>query len=334
MANGILHLPTRELHPLDPSLFALNALAFDFDPAATCPAWLAFLDSVWPGEAAEQIEAMRDWFGYLVSGETNQQKVALVIGPKRSGKGTIARVMAEMLGRENVCAPTLAGLETNFGLQPLIGKTTATVSDARLSGRADQAKIAERLLSISGEDHITIDRKHRDAWTGKLGTRFTIMSNELPRLADASGALASRFIVLVMERSFYGFEDPGLTDRLLGELPGIFNWALVGLDRLRERGHLLQPVSSDDAIAELAELGSPVGAFVADRCKVGAGESVNCDTLYNEWTKWCEGAGRTHPGTIQSFGRDLRAVVGGLVVRRPRTDEGRSREYHGLRLAF
>ena len=100
---------------------------------------------------------------------------------------------------------------TNFGLAPLIGKRLAIISDARLSGRADQHAIAERLLSITGEDALTIDRKYAPAWTGRLHTRFLILSNELPRLADASGALAGRFILLSLTESFYGREDQGLT---------------------------------------------------------------------------------------------------------------------------
>ncbi|MFI4860126.1 MAG: primase-like DNA-binding domain-containing protein, partial [Phycisphaerales bacterium JB063] len=81
-----------------------------------------------------------------------------------------------------------------------------------------------------------------------------------------------------------------------------------------------------------AELGSPVGAFVEDCCTVEPGRRVNCNTLYTEWVKWCDDAGRTHPGTIQSFGRDLRAVVGGVAVRRVRTETGRDRIYEGIGL--
>ena len=55
--------------------------------------------------------------------------------------------------------------------------------------------VVERLLSVSGEDSLTIDRKYREPWTGRLPTRFVVMTNELPRLSDSSGALASRFIV-------------------------------------------------------------------------------------------------------------------------------------------
>jgi putative DNA primase/helicase len=69
------------------------------------------------------------------------------------------------------------------------------------------------------KDAITIDRKYLPAWTGQLQTRFLVISDELPRLADASGALASPFIVLLLTRSFYGQEDQTLTGKLLTELP-------------------------------------------------------------------------------------------------------------------
>jgi putative DNA primase/helicase len=74
-------------------------------------------------------------------------------------------------------------------------------------------------LSISGEDSLTVDRKYKEPWTGRLPTRFLVMTNELPRLSHASGALASRFILLVLTRSFYGHEHPKLTAELLAEAP-------------------------------------------------------------------------------------------------------------------
>src|SRR6185295_5579784 len=113
------------------------------------------------------------------------------------------------------------------------------------------AAISERLLSVSGEDSLTIDRKFRKAWTGRLTTRFMLLTNELPRLIDASGALAGRFIVLNLQKSFYGWEDPGLTDRLLTELPGILRWALDGYRWLTQRGYFRQPDSAREAIEAL-----------------------------------------------------------------------------------
>jgi hypothetical protein len=43
-----------------------------------------------------------------------------------------------------------------------------------------------------------------DHWTGKLGVRFLILSNESPKFIDESGALASRFVLLVFKEDFLG----------------------------------------------------------------------------------------------------------------------------------
>lgn len=329
--NGLLHWPTRTLHPHTPRFYAHHAVPFDYQPDAPEPArWLGFLRDLWP-EDEERPATLAELFGYLLSGATDQQKMFLLVGPKRSGKGTIARVATALLGAHNVAGPTLVGLASNFGLSPLIGKPVAIVADARIRTGADV--VTERLLAISGEDTLTVDRKYRDPWTGRLPARLVILTNELPRLTDSSGALASRFVTITFDRSFYGQEDTGLTEKLLTELPGILNWSLDGLARLRDRGHFQQPSASAEALREMEDLGSPVGAFVRDRCDVGAQHVVGCDDLYRAWCAWCEENGRDHPGTIQTFARDLRAAVVGLKVEQHRDkDGGRHRDYQGIGL--
>lgn len=330
--NGLLHWPTRRLLEHTPRLFAHHSVDLTYDPAAPIPTrWLGFLAELFPDDP-EAVQAVQEMLGYLLSGDLTLHKMFLIVGPRRSGKGTIARVATELLGRHHVAGPTLASLTGNFGLQPLIGKSTAIVSDARLSSKVNQDALAERLLAISGEDRMTVDRKYREPWHGTLPTRFVVLSNELPRLADASGALSSRFVVVTMTRSFYGREDPHLTAALLAELPGILNWALDGLDRLRTRGRFSTPKSSADAVRELEDLGSPVGAFLRDRCAVEPGASVAVAALYEKWTAWCRTQGRDHAGTVATLGRDVRAAVPGLIVSQPRVGGKQVRHYEGLRL--
>lgn len=333
-ANGLLHLPTGRLLPHEPAFFTHNALDFAYEPGAPAPAgWLGFLGQLW-GDDEESIATLQEVFGYCLGADTSLQKAFLLVGPKRSGKGTIARVLTAVIGAENTVAPTLASLGANFGLAPLIGKRVAIVSDARLSGRTDQAVVAERLLSITGEDGITVDRKFKDAWTGRLTARFLVLSNELPKLNDASGALASRFVVMVLRKSFFGREDPGLTARLLNELPGILNWAIEGWRRLRERGYFVQPAAASQAVEELEDLGSPIGAFLRDRCVVATGASVTADKLFVEWEAWCLEQRRDHPGDKATFGRNLHAALPGVErkQRRKKDGEGTERYYDGVRL--
>lgn len=304
-SNGILHLPTRRLLPSTPHLFALNGIGFPYLSVTPAPvAWRAFLEQILPGDAQAQ-RLLQEWMGYLLTVRTHFQKMLLIVGPKRSGKGTIGRVLRELVGRHHLVAPTLSNLGEQFGRATLIDKPVALIADARLSGRVDMSVLTEALLSISGEDPQSIPRKNISAWTGFLPTRFTIMTNEIPRFPDASGALASRFLVLLFRESFYGREDHKLFARLQQELPGILLWALEGLDRLTVRGAFEQPDSASEAITELENLSSPVMAFVRAMCIIRPGLTVSKDTLYQEFTRWSKANGEAHIATKPTFSRNL-----------------------------
>lgn len=332
MKNGLLHLSTRRLLPHSPDFFTHHSLPFNFDPDAGVPRkWLHFLGELWPNDESS-ISTLQELFGYILGGGTDQQKLFLLVGPKRGGKGTIGRVLTGLLGEHNRRAPTLASLGQNFGLQPLIATPLALVSDARLSGRSDSSIVVERLLSVSGEDALTVDRKNRESWTGHLPTRFVLLTNELPRLTDASEALASRFVMLVLTKSFYGKENPKLTSELLTEAPSLFNWALDGLDRLAKRGHFEMPESSQEAMIQLEDLASPVAAFLRERCKIEPEGVVGVDELWHAWKEWCESQSRV-PGNKNGLGRDLRAAAPLIHKERLRVEDGvRVHTYKGIRL--
>ena len=313
--SGNVHIPSGALLPPTPNLFVTNALDFDFDADAPPPErFLGFLDQLFADDD-EAISLLQQWFGYCLTCDTRQQRMLLIVGPRRSGKGTLARVLTHLVGAGNVVGPTTSSLASQFGLQPLIGKSLAIVSDARFKGDRTSV-LTERLLCISGEDRLTIDRKHIGSVSMKLPTRMMFLSNELPRIADASNALSGRFVILTLTKSFYGTEDLGLLEDLLKELPGILLWAMDGWKRLNADGRFVMPESSRDAVRELEDLGSPVGAFVRDWCDTGVGRRADLDQVYAAWKEWCDSEGRSKPGTRQSFGRDLRAAVPGMRRKR------------------
>ncbi|MGW2467736.1 DNA primase family protein [Streptomyces bauhiniae] len=327
--NGLLRIRDRALLAHTPGFFNHVSVPFAYDPDATAPEWERFLAKLWP-DAPDAIHALQEWFGYVLSGRTDQQKILLMVGPSRSGKGTIARVMKELVGRNNLAGPTLAGLGTNFGLATLIGKPLALISDARLSG-SDNTPVVERLLTISGEDTIDIDRKYREQWTGKLPTRLMMLSNELPHFGDSSGVIARRFIVLNLTVSWLGKEDTTLLDRLTAEMPGILNWALDGLARLQRNRRITEPAASREAVTTMQDTASPTSAFLRERCLTGPTCTIPVDSLWAVWREWAEDNG-VKPGTKQVFGRNLLSVVPRLTLTRPRDGDSRVRTYTGITL--
>jgi putative DNA primase/helicase len=337
-SNALVHLPSfiegkaGAIQPPTPDFFCSYALDYGFDPDATHPdAWMDFLLSVWPNDG-ESILFLQEWMGYLLTADTRQQKIAVLIGPRRTGKGTIARTITRMIGACNVATPTLAGLSKQFGAACLIGKPVAIIGDARQSKWADWALALETILGVSGEDTITLHRKHKTDWTGRLPTRLMILSNELPRFPDASGAFASRLIVLRFTTSFEGREDRNLEAKLRAEAPGILLWAIDGWKRLRNRGGFIQPPSGDGLLTQIRELCSPVGEFIEDRCNVDQTWTIPRDELFQAWKDWCLSRNRD-PGTTESFGRQLYAAVPTLESTRPRDTTGlRYRAYKGIGL--
>lgn len=336
--SGIVHLPSvmsespGAVEPSSPRFFSPNILSYPYDPEAPRPdAWLGFLDSVWPSDP-ESIDTLQEWFGYMLTHDTRHQKILMLVGQPRSGKGTIARTIKAMIGEENLDSPKLSSLGTRFGLQPLIGKLAAICPEARLTGRSDSQAIVETLLSISGEDHQSIERKGQTNWSGVLRTRFTLLCNELPRLGDYSSALPSRLLVLKMGESFTGREDIDLDGKIGRELPSILLWALAGWERLAARGKFVQPASGAELMAEFHELNNPMGLFVAERCEMEPESEVPVKRLYAAWKDWCEKNGKDRPGDLQGFGRSLRSFAPHLRTADRRESGARYRVFVGIRL--
>ena len=106
MRNGLLDLASGHLHAHTPRYFQGYSLPFDHDPLAPAPVeWLKFLASLWPDDA-EAIATLQEVMGLLLTDDTSHHKLFLMVGPPRSGKGTIARIIQALLGKKNVAGPT------------------------------------------------------------------------------------------------------------------------------------------------------------------------------------------------------------------------------------
>ena len=330
-ANGILDLRNRRIDRPSPLLFTCAATAIEFLPRADSPIrWLRFLRDVW-GNDEESKSLLQEFVGLCMTSDLSFQKILLLVGPRRSGKSTINRIIEALVGTESFHGGSFSSLESNFGMQPLIGKLVASFPDVRVGDRSNSAMIVERLLNISGEDRQPIDRKGISVWSGRLRCRIVLGSNEFPNLRDQSGALNGRLLILKMTRSFYGEEDRDLARDLLAEAPGIMNWALDGLERLYQRGYFVQPRSSADFMDEMGRLSSPMKAFVDDMVEQDPHAFVPCDQVYARWKMWCVDMG-LKPTADSVFGRDLRSVIPGIRNDKKMVLGTRSRHYLGLRL--
>ncbi|EET78236.1 DNA primase family protein [Corynebacterium tuberculostearicum] len=287
MSNGLLRWSTRELVGHTPRVFTTYSLPFAYDPQATAPVWEKFLKQIFAHDTAA-IDTLQEYLGYVISGRTDLHKALLIVGPTRAGKGTILRVLRQLVGQQNVTDTSLHSLGSDSGPAELIGKPLAIIGDARDARAGNSNRATELLLNVIGEDGVSLQRKYLGDWVGRLPTRFALASNVIPRLIDSSAAVVGRFVMMRLEQSFAGQEDEELGAKLAAELPGILNWALDGLERLEQQGRFTEPATMAEMKDAMEGLSAPVRRFIEEYLEVtgNPADIVPRRDVYSHWRTW------------------------------------------------
>lgn len=308
--NGWLDVDTGKLHPIGPERDIRWVVPANYTEDGECPEWFAFLDSIGFTEGTSERRVIRQWLGWLVSGETSIHKGLLLVGPKRAGKGTILAVAEALLG-EGAIGLQLADLTTNFGLQNMIGKGLVTIGDARFGFRTDK-QIIEKLLLLTSFEAMQIDVKYGKPVNVRPTARLMIASNETPKFIEASDALATRFVIVQFTESFYGREDLGLKSRIRSELPAIARWALDGYREVIGLGGFSETEKGLELQEQMIHDAAPVRSFVESECRLDAQVEVMSQDLYDRYTMWCDRNGMFKMDSAGFF-RDLNTAFPGKV---------------------
>jgi len=290
LANGLLDVrdPNKpELVAFTPEFYTLNYLSFAYDPDATAPAWFDVLGQYFQDDQGRPDQLVPDilhsWIRKYLFRDTSHHKILSLIGRKRSGKGTIGRVIRELIGRKNVTNLSISSLCGDFGLEPLLNKQLGIMWDASVTGKNSSTnKAVEILKNISGEDGLCVNRKNKpQVDISRMDMSVMMIANKVLDLRDSTGALAGRMTFLQTTKSFYDREDPSVEPTLKGQLPGIFNLVIKA-----HRGEVLEHPKSKSLKREFEELSSPYIAFINDWCRIDSDSFVPCDVLWAFYVQW------------------------------------------------
>jgi P4 family phage/plasmid primase-like protien len=342
--NGFLRIAsdgTSALEALTPEHHVTRMLPFDYDPAPSPEAfaqWKAFLTSCWGSSGpngspdVESMHLLHEMIGYLLSGANWAQKIFLLLGPPRCGKGTICKLLLRMFGSDAGGNFKVAGLDNNFALESMLGKSLCVDGDVRRGKGAgrDEGKIVERLLGITAADPQEVPRKNKTALHLVLPTRLVIASNPPFSVRDVGSALSTRILVVPFSQSYLGEEDTQLEAKLAAELPAIVALAMQALPGLYQRGRFVEPRAARELRDEIESGESPVRDFFEDWCAFEDGASTDAALLYDGMRQWATANGNAAMSHA-SLGAELRKR--GVRQNRPRTEGGRrGRVYYGVRL--
>lgn len=259
------------------------------DPGAYCPGFISFLDKVLPDKVSQEV--MQEWFGYCLTNDTSFRAMMILYGESGTGKSTLCNILEAMVGKENRSAVPLECFWDRFAPQEMVGKLVNFCGDA---GKID--RLAEGVLKrFTGGDTVLVDRKYKQPISVKMTAKIVVSTNTFPQVQDNSEAMWTRFIVVPMDvvildhemdRSLLGSEKQGWP--LRKELPGIFNWAIAGLKRLRKQGHFTVSPQLVQAKKEARHENCSLSWFVEERCIESELHSETTNRFMHEYRCFCE----------------------------------------------
>lgn len=326
LQNGLYNLETGSMEPHKPDLYLTSQLDFAFDPRATCPNWIKFLSTVFVTPEGqpdmELITVTQEAFGYSLTAYTHLRASFWLIGPTASGKSTALKVLINLSGSGHQAIDLDAMKDNQYQMADVAGKrlVTFTEPDARSPLADGQYK---RLVS---SDTVSARQIHGRPFNFIPQCKLWGAMNDTPRVMDRSDAVYGRIIILPMLNAIPKDKwDLEIDDKLKAELPGIFNWALVGWKRLQQQGAFTRAAQSDQARDDYKAENDAEATYFMERLEKGERYFIKADELYQNYKSWCEENG-FKPKNRNNVSKDWKRL--GLIAKR----ETAGNFYYGARL--
>ena len=312
LANGTLDLVTFTLKPHHRGDLLTYCLPYAFEPTADCPRWEQFVQEVLIDEATRQHDPtlsalLQELFGYSLTTDTSQEVMTWLHGNGGNGKTIVIGILHNLLGTLATAVDfNHLGQHGNYELAKLPGKRVIFSSESERGG-----KVAEGWLKriVSGE---TINARpiYGQPMDFVSVSKVWWAMNDKPLIRDSSDAIWRRLRLIPFNRTFSIEErDVNLKDKLKLELPGILNWALAGLQRLRRSGLFTDAAAATDALTELRRESNPVQQWMEERTKILDSPQTAATTLYEDYKVWAGENGRESLNST-NFGRELSRLPG------------------------
>ena len=269
-----------------------NRLNVEYDPAAQPPA--VFLDYVHDLLEPEDVMTLQEFLGYCCIPTTKAEKMLFLIGSGGEGKSVLGAVLSGIFGQSMV-AGSLHDLEkSRFALANLEGKLLLLDDDMEMSS-CGESTVQKRVVTAKAP--LSIERKGEQARQAEIYCRLMAFGNvAFSTLYDHSeGAFRRRIILTTKPKPQHRKDDRELSQKILAEKSGVFNWMMEGLKRLIGNGW--EFTTSEQAKRNLEESKQEsfnLLAFLADENAVRLGnlsETITSNDLYSAYEAWCRANG-------------------------------------------
>lgn len=291
--NGTINLRTGEFRPHTPDDRLTKLTEVDYDPDATCPRWLTFMDEVFEGDK-DRIRYLQKAIGYAMSGDTRLECMFILYGPtSRNGKGTTMETVLRILGEYGRTAKPEMLSKKGFADSSGPSEDVARLNGARMVNVSEPEKSmvidASLTKQMTGNNTLTARYLRENSFEFKPQFKLFIDTNHLPQISDMTLFESDRIRIIPFNRHFEENErDIDLKSFFAKpeNLSGILNWCLEGF-RLYQKEGLKMPESVASATQEYRDRSDRISMFTKQCLERKAGQELRSSAIYTRYKDWC-----------------------------------------------
>jgi P4 family phage/plasmid primase-like protien len=287
--NGTIDLRTGEKREHNRGDLISRLAPVVYDPAATCPTFMAFLDRIMAGNA-KQIDFLQTAVGYSLTASTRERIIIVLYGGGRNGKSTLLATIRGLLGDyANVVRTETLMMkkqdEIPADLADLFGARFVSADETEKGQRLNESQL-KRIAG--GTDELKVRRLHENFFRYTPNYKVWLGCNHKPDIKGTDEAIWDRIRLVPFDVRISDDEiDQTLPDKLKAELSGILNWALEGCLKWQQHG-LGVTDEIKQATQQYRREQDALADFIDTCCIVKPAVKVSRKQLHEEYLHWCE----------------------------------------------
>jgi len=289
LKNGTFEITPagHKLRKFDRADFLTYQLPFAYEPTAKAPLFDRYLKQVQPDPLRQYILAEYLGCVFVPASYLKLEKALILYGGGANGKSVFFDIVNALFGDANVSGYSLESLTDKEGYfrAMIVNKLLNYASELN----ANQATTDKTKQLISGEK-IQARLPYGQPFDMTDYAKLVFNCNELPKNAEQTNAYFRRFLIVNFEQTIPEPEqDKELSKKIItSELSGVFNWVLLGLNRLLEQKGFTYCEAVNEARKQYELESDSVSQFIGDSGYIASSTNYSpIVELYREYRAFC-----------------------------------------------
>lgn len=319
---GIVDLRTGELAPPDKN--SLISKATSVAPEAG-PHPLFDMVIARPARGdADMLSFLWRWLGYMLTGDVREERFIFLHGVGGSGKGTLVKVLADLLADYARAISVQAFTESQ---QQRHSQEIAKLQGARFvyaSETEEGSRFDESLLKwLTGRDKVSAHKMRQDDIEFYPQFKLLIYGNNRPSLKSVGEEMRRRIDLIEFPGTIPEEErDTSLKDRLRAEYPAILASMIRSCLDWQQSGGLGKPEAVSSATENYLRMNDILGDFIEDCLDIQQDSYSPSGQAYKRFQSYCSDRGeryvmaqRTFSQRMEARGYALGKIGGARIIR-------------------